>query len=205
MTGNSGEIWTMFLAPFFGLPVPLLPIHILWVNLVTDGLPGLALASEPAEKNIMNRMPRSPKENIFSQGMAYHIIWVGLLIGFLCIGTQAFYFENENTHWQTMVFSVLCFCQIAHLLAIRTGTVSLFKAGIFSNIPLLLAALLTVGLQMFLIYVPALNSFFKTQPLTLSELGITFGVSALVFVAVEIEKFFKRRRASRSVSQIFQS
>lgn len=194
MTGNSGEIWTMFLAPFFGLPVPLLPIHILWVNLVTDGLPGLALASEPAEKDIMKRNPRNPGENIFSQGMAYHIMWVGLLIGFLCIGTQAVYFTDENTHWQTMVFTVLCFCQIAHVLAIRSGNVSLFKAGILSNTPLLLAALLTVGLQMMIIYIPVLNNFFKTQPLTVSELGITLGVSALVFVFVEIEKIFKRRK-----------
>ncbi len=201
MTGNSGEIWTMFLAPFFGLPVPLLPIHILWVNLVTDGLPGLALASEPAEKDIMLRKPRNPKDNIFSDGMAYHIIWVGLLIGFLCIGTQAVYFGESNTHWQTMVFTVLCFCQIAHLLAIRTGKESLFKAGLFSNIPLLFAAGLTVFLQLLTIYVPAFNRFFKTQPLTWKELGIAVGVSSVVFVAVEIEKFFKRRKARRDLEK----
>ncbi len=196
MTGNSGEIWTMFLAPFFGLPIPLLPIHILWVNLVTDGLPGLALASEPAEKDIMHRKPRNPDAGIFSEGMSYHIIWVGLLIGFLCIGTQAVYFGDENTHWQTMVFTVLCFCQIAHLLAIRSGNVSLFKAGLFSNVPLLMAALLTVGLQMLLIYVPAFNMFFKTQPLSMSELAITLAVSSVVFAAVEVEKYFKRKRAA---------
>ena len=201
MTGNSGEIWTMFLAPFFGLPIPLLPIHILWVNLVTDGLPGLALASEPAEKDIMQRKPRNPKDNIFSDGIAYHIIWVGLLIGFLCIGTQALYFGESNTHWQTMVFTVLCFCQIAHLLAIRTGKESLFKAGLFSNIPLLFAAGLTVFLQLLTIYVPAFNRFFKTQPLTWKELGIAVGVSSVVFVAVELEKFFKRRNARRDLER----
>ncbi len=201
MTGNSGEIWTMFLAPFFGLPIPLLPIHILWVNLVTDGLPGLALASEPAEKDIMLRKPRNPKDNIFSDGMAFHIIWVGLLIGFLCIGTQAVYFGESNTHWQTMVFTVLCFCQIAHLLAIRTGNESLFKAGLLSNVPLLFAAGLTVLLQLLTIYVPLFNTFFKTQPLSLAELGIAVGVSSIVFVAVEIEKFFKRRNARRDLER----
>ena len=81
MTSNSGEIWTIFLAPFFGLPIPLLPIHILWINLVTDGLPGLALAAEPGEKGIMERPPRHPKESIFAHGLGTHIVWVGLLMG----------------------------------------------------------------------------------------------------------------------------
>ncbi|MBK6878107.1 MAG: cation-translocating P-type ATPase [Ignavibacteria bacterium] len=109
MTGNSGEIWTMFLAPFFGLPVPLLPIHILWVNLVTDGLPGLALASEPAEKEIMKRKPRNPKDNIFSDGMAFHIIWVDCLLDFCASEHWLHTYGRKNTHWQTMAFTVLCF------------------------------------------------------------------------------------------------
>jgi Ca2+-transporting ATPase len=89
MTGNSGEIWAIFLAPFFGLPIPLLAIHILWINLVTDGLPGLALASEPAEADIMKRPPRKPNENIFAGGMAIHILWVGFLMGIVTLGIQA--------------------------------------------------------------------------------------------------------------------
>ncbi len=89
MTGNSGEIWTIFLAPFLGLPIPLLPIHILWINLVTDGLPGLALAVEPEERGIMQRPPRPPGESIFAHGMWQHIVWVGLLMGALSLLTQA--------------------------------------------------------------------------------------------------------------------
>jgi Ca2+-transporting ATPase len=81
MTCNSAEIWTIFLAPLIGLPVPLLPIHILWINLVTDGLPGLALAAEKTEKDVMQRPPRSTGESLFAHGMAYHIAWVGLLNG----------------------------------------------------------------------------------------------------------------------------
>ncbi len=196
MTGNSGEIWTMLLAPFLGLPIPLLPIHLLWINLVTDGLPGLALASEPAEKNIMERKPRNPGDNIFSGGMAYHIIWVGLLIGFLCIGIQAVFFEISSDKWQTMVFTALCFCQIGHLLAIRSGNESLFKAGVFSNTPLLFAAALTVLLQIMLIYVPAFNMFFRTKPLSAFELAATFSAAVIVFLMVEFEKYLKRKKHS---------
>ncbi|GEO06235.1 ATPase [Adhaeribacter aerolatus] len=192
LTGNSGEIWTIFLAPFFGLPVPLLPIHILWVNLVTDGLPGLALASEPAETNIMNRPPRNPTKNIFAGGLAIHILWVGLLLGLLCIGTQAWAIKHDPENWQTMVFSVLCFSQMGHLLAIRSDDQSLFRQGLFSNKPLLGALLLTVVLQLLTIYVPVLNPIFRTKPLSLEELGLVLAVSSIVFFAVEIEKLFKR-------------
>src|SRR5690606_5681004 len=104
LTSNSGEIWTIFLAPFLGLPIPLLPIHILWINLVTDGVPGLALTAEPGEKDIMSRPPRNPKESIFAKGLGTHIIWVGLLMGAVSIMTQALFVESSQTHWQTMVF-----------------------------------------------------------------------------------------------------
>jgi len=194
MTGNSGEIWAIFLAPFFMLPIPLLAIHILWINLVTDGLPGLALASEPAEKNIMRRPPRKPKENIFSNGMGKHILWVGFLMGIVTLGIQYWSINSANTHWQTMAFTVLCFSQMGHVMAIRSERESLFKIGVFSNKPLLGALLLTVGLQLILIYSPFFNTIFKTQPLSICELAITLAVSSIVFWAVEIEKWVNRSR-----------
>jgi len=194
MTGNSGEIWAIFLAPFFMLPIPLLAIHILWINLVTDGLPGLALASEPAEANIMQRPPRNSKENIFSNGMGRHILWVGFLMGITTLGIQYWAINSENSHWQTMAFTVLCFSQMGHVMAIRSERESLFKIGIFSNKPLLGALFLTVALQMGLIYSPFFNGVFKTQPLSVFELAITFAVSSIVFWAVEIEKWIIRLR-----------
>jgi Ca2+-transporting ATPase len=198
LTSNSGEIWTIFLAPFFGLPVPLLPIHILWVNLVTDGLPGLALASEPAEPNIMSRPPRNPTANIFAGGLAVHIMWVGILLGIVCIGIQSWALDRNPETWQTMVFSVLCFSQMGHLLAIRSETRSLFQLGLFSNKPLLGALILTVILQLLTIYVPFLNPIFRTKPLSWEELSIVLAVSSIVFIAVEIEKAFKRRSRAKS-------
>lgn len=198
MTSNSGEIVTIFLAPFLGLPIPLLPIHILWINLVTDGVPGLALTAEPGERNIMSRPPRHPRESIFANGLGVHIVWVGLLMGAVSIVTQALFINSTQTHWQTMVFTVLCLSQMGHVLAIRSEQDSLFKQGALSNKPLLGAVLLTFVLQMATIYVPVLNPIFKTVPLTAGELVITLLLSTVVFLAVEIEKAIKRSKLKGS-------
>ncbi len=197
MTGNSGEIWTIFLAPMLLLPIPLLPIHILWVNLVTDGLPGLALAAEPAEPGVMQRPPRPPQESLFAHGMWQHILGVGLLLAGLCLGVQAWALSNGNAHWQTMVFTVLTLGQMAHVLAIRSETESLWRLGLRSNKPLLGAVLLTFLLQMATIYVPALNPIFKTEPLSADELTLCLAAAAVVWLVVEIEKAWRRQRALR--------
>ena len=202
LTGNSGEIWVLFLAPLLGLPIPLLPIHILWVNLVTDGLPGLALAAEPAERGVMQRPPRPPSESVFAHGLWQHALWVGLLIGALCLGVQAWAQsssadEISRAHWQTMVFTVLTLAQMAHLLAIRSERDSLFSQGLASNLPLLGAVALTLVLQLATIYVPWLQPIFRTQPLSAAELALCFGLAAIVFVAVEIEKAWRRRSGVR--------
>ncbi|MEJ0055534.1 MAG: cation-translocating P-type ATPase C-terminal domain-containing protein [Bacteroidota bacterium] len=103
----------MFIASLLGLPIPLLPVHILWVNLLTDGLPGLALSSEPAEENIMERKPRDPQQGIFTTGMTRHIIFYGLLIGAITLCMQTWTITHHDAAWQTMTFSVLCFSQLA--------------------------------------------------------------------------------------------
>ena len=193
LTGNTAEIWAIFLAPLLGLPIPLLPVHILWVNLVTDGLPALALAAEPAEKDIMKQPPRQPGESIFAHGLGIHILWVGIFIGLLTIATQWVAIESGDAHWQTIVFTVLCFSQLWHVMAIRSEKRSLFKLGFTSNRPLLWAVLGTVLLQLAVIYIPYLNTFFHTEPLTIGELAIAIGVSSIVFIVVEIEKTVKRQ------------
>ncbi len=196
MTGNSGEIWTIFLAPLLLLPIPLLPIHILWVNLVTDGLPGLALAAEPAERGVMQRPPRPPTESLFANGMWQHILGIGLLIGGLCLGVQAWALSTGHAHWQTMVFTVLTLSQMAHVMAIRSEQDPLWRIGVASNRPLLGAVLLTFALQMATIYVPVLNPIFKTEPLSLPELAICLAASLVVYAAVEMEKAWRRLRVA---------
>ena len=201
MTCNGAEIWTLFLAPFLNLPIPLLPIHILWINLVTDGLPGLALAVEKEEKDIMKKPPRKTNESLFAQGIGYHIVWVGLLMAGITLGTQAWAIRNNDTHWQTMVFTVLSLTQLGHVLAIRSERQYLFKQGIFSNPLLIFAILLTFVLQLAVIYLPAANTVFKTQPLTLNELLACILISSIVFHAVELEKFIKSRIRKRNEKQ----
>ena len=193
MTSNSGEIWTIFLAPFLGLPIPLLPIHILWINLVTDGLPGLALAGERAERDVMQRPPRPPKESIFAHGMWQHILWVGLLMGGVSLLTQAWAIHSGSAHWQSMVFTVLTLSQLGHVLAIRSERESLFTQGVLSNRVLIAALLFTFALQMAVLYVPWLNPVFRTEPLSLGELAACLALSSVVFIGVEIEKALARR------------
>jgi Ca2+-transporting ATPase len=185
MSSNSGEIWTLFLAPFLGLPIPLLPIHILWINLVTDGLPGLAFTAEPAEPGVMQRAPRPPGENIFAHGMWQHIIWVGLFVGGISIASQAWAISRDAEYWQTVVFTVLTVSQLFHSLAVRSERASLFTIG--------LGRLLTVLLQLLVIYLPALNAIFHTQPLPFFDLAVCLLLSSLVLVAVELEKWLIRR------------
>lgn len=192
VTTNSAEIWTIFLAPFLGLPIPLLPIHILWINLVTDGLPALALTTEPAEKDIMKRPPRRPNESLFSHGMWQHMIWVGLLMAAITLLCQAWAYHSGESHWQTMAFTVLTLSQLAHVMAIRSDKISTFSLGFFSNRYLAMAVCASILLQMAIIYMPTLNAIFKTQPLTLSELTICFALSSVIFIAVEIEKWLVR-------------
>ena len=193
LTGNSAEIWTLFLAPFLGLPIPLLPIHILWINLVTDGLPGLALIAEPEEQGIMRRPPRSPYEGIFAHGLWQHILWAGLCIAGLSLSVQAWAFYTGSAHWQSMVFTVITLSQMCHVMAVRSDRESLFKLGLLSNLPLLGAVLLTFTFQMFILYVPILNEVFKTEPLTIRELLICMGASFIIVLAVEFEKCLVRR------------
>lgn len=191
MTCNGAEIWTIGLAPFLGLPNPLLPIHILWINLVTDGLPALALASERPEKDIMKQPPRPPKQSLFANGVGYHIIWVGILMAGVTLFTQ-YWAIRQAWHWQTMVFSVLAFSQLGHVMAVRSNRTLLFQQGFLSNKPLLLAVGSTFLLQLSVVYLPFLNSIFRTEPLDLPELLFSFGMALIVFHAVELEKIIRK-------------
>ncbi|WP_290792399.1 cation-translocating P-type ATPase [Flavihumibacter sp. UBA7668] len=198
MTCNGAEIWTIFMAPLLGMPIPLLPIHILWINLVTDGLPGLALSAEKAENDIMKRPPRRTDEGLFSEGTGYHIVWVGLLMAVVTLGTQAWAIHTNHPNWQTMVFTVLSLAQLGHVLAIRSDHSFIYKIGLFSNPSLAIAVIGTFFIQLGVIYLPFANKLFKTAPLSLTDLLICIGIAAIIFHAVELEKFIRNRYYRRN-------
>ena len=191
LTCNSAEIWVLFLAPLLGLPIPLLPIHILWINLVTDGLPGLALVSEPGERRLMERPPRPPTESIFARGLWQHAVWVGLVMGGVTLATQAWAWSSGRHAWQSMTFTVLALLQLGHLLAIRSERDPSWT-GFFRNPALLGAVAFTIALQLAVLYVPTLNRVLSTVPLSGPELAFCFAVSTTGFLAVEIDKRLRR-------------
>ncbi|MEZ4592323.1 MAG: cation-translocating P-type ATPase [Chloroflexota bacterium] len=155
LSSNTGELFVMLIGPFLGMPLPLLPLQILWINLVTDGLPGLALAVEDGERGIMKRSPFHPTESIFSRGLGTQILWIGFLMGLVSLGIGYIYWlRDPNGPWQTMVFTTLTLAQMGNALATRSNVDSIFKIGFFSNKLMLLAVTITFVLQMALIYVP---------------------------------------------------
>jgi len=200
LTGNSGEIFTILLAPIIGLPIPLLPIHILWINLVTDGLPGLALTVEPAEKNVMQRPPADHTDNILSGTMGWQILFYGLLICISTLGIQQWAISEESENWQTMAFTVLCFSQLGYALSVRSETVPLFQLGLFSNQPLMASVGFTFILQLIIIYTPFFQQAFSVKPLSASELMICVIVSSITFHVAELQKIFRQRRQADLLS-----
>jgi len=200
---NIGEVLTIAAAPIMGLGgVPLTPLQILWMNLVTDGLPALALAVEPAEPDVMKRRPFSPRESIFARGMGSYMVRIGIIFAIISIALMAWAYDYTHAAgyngpggkdaWKTMVFTTLCIAQMGHALAVRSNSKLTIEMNPFSNPYLLLAVIVTTALQLALVYVPPLQSFFGTHPLSLTELGICLGFSALMFVWVELEKLFLR-------------
>ncbi len=197
LTTNSAEIWVMVLAPFLGLPLPLLAIQILWINLVTDGAPALSLGLEPGHKHAMRQPPRRADASILGDGLWQHAVWVGLLMAGVTLAIEAGAIE-AGWHWQTMVFTVLAFMQLAHALAVRSERESTFRLGFTTNMPLLITVVATALIQLALVYVPALQPIFETEALAAPELLLVLAAAPIPFIAVEIEKWFTRRREHRA-------
>lgn len=197
MTANSSEILVLLLGPLIGLPVALLPIHILWINLVSDGVPAIALSFEKAEKDIMTRPPRPPQQGIFADGRGLHMLWVGMLMAGIALCLQAWSIRND-LHWQTMVFNFLCLAQFGHVLAIRSGKDSFFQVGLFSNKLMIVGILISIALQAVITFVPFFQPIFETEALTFYEFILVGACASLVFFAVEVEKLISRRKTKHN-------
>ena len=201
---NVGEILLMLMAPrCWACRCRSRAVQLLWINLVTDGLPALALGVEPAAPDTMRRPPHPPDEGVLARGMGAYILWVGMLLGAVCVITQ---FLAERTGfggtdprvWQTMVFTTLGLSQMGNALAVRSDRLTVAQLGLMSNRLLVGAVLLTFFLQLAVIYIPFLQGIFNTAPLDLANLAICLGLSAIVFVVVEASKVLRARRQKTS-------
>ncbi|MFN8439566.1 MAG: cation-translocating P-type ATPase [Caldilineaceae bacterium] len=201
--GNIGKILVMLFAPMIALLlpasslgdliVPLFPLQLLWLNLLTDGLLGIGLGVEPAERGVMKRTPIPPTQGIFSRDTIGQVIRMGFLIGLIALVVGLYHWQGGYADWQTMMFATLAFAQMWQALGIRSGKESLFRAGLFSNPTLLGMVLVTLVLQLAAIYLPILQTFLNTNPLHWTDLLLCLGASALVFVVAEVEKVWQAR------------
>jgi Ca2+-transporting ATPase len=197
MSSNIGEIFVMLVAPLLGLPIPLNAIQILWINLVTDGLPGLALGIEPTAPDTMKRPPHPPTESVLARGLGKYMILIGPLMGIVALLPELLNnftaMEFSGATWRTMVFSTLALAQMGNALAIRSDRLTIFQLGIFTNPALIGAVVLTFALQMAVIYVPFLQNIFDTTALTFGQLMLSLGLSMIVFIVVEVAKVIRQK------------
>jgi Ca2+-transporting ATPase len=196
VAGNIGKVLVMVLAPFLGKPLPLLPLQLLWLNLLTDGLLGLALGLEPPERDVMRRPPYSPKEGVFSGGLGATMLLVGGWIGALGLGVGYVYFRaNPSGNWETLVFTTLAFAQAAQMLASRSRIDSLFQLGWRSNRIGILLVVAVILLQILAVYAPFLQSVLQTEAASIGDILICAALGSTVFFGIEFHKWRLRRSA----------
>ena len=207
VAGNIGKVIIMLAWPLpfylFDLPfethVAFLPLQLLWLNLMTDGLLGLSMGFEKAEKNVMHRPPRSPKEGIFTGGLGWQVLGIGIFIGLVGLGIGFLYYREGLTYWQSMLFNTAALLQVFQALATRSSTESLFSIGVFSNRWMWLIIGLVSSCQVLAIYSP-IATFFGLTPLPLFDLGLSVVLGSSLLIVVEIEKLVLRHLRARKTT-----
>lgn len=194
LAGNLGKVLIMLIAPFLGMNVALAPLQLLWLNLLTDGLMGLGLGVEPAEKETMQKPPRDPEQPVLAGKDLYQVLWLGSLIALICLGIGFYFFvpeQPESRTWQTMIFATIGFSQVWNALGLRASGHSIFS---FKTNPLfIILTTVTIGLQLLVIYLPPLQKIFGLVSLSPTNLAISFGLGTLTFLAIQIEKRILRK------------
>jgi Ca2+-transporting ATPase len=199
LASNTGELIVLLGTQLAGLSLPLTTLQILWMNLITDGIPALALGVEKAEPGGMQRPPYAPNESLFGRGLARHIAIVGSLLGITGVLLALWAYgtdqraANGDVAWNTMVFIFLTIAQMGHALGLRSHRDSLFTMNPFGNRLLIGAVVVTLIAQFCAVYLPFFNNIFNTAPLTAEQLAICLVLSTIVFWGVELEKLLMRR------------
>ncbi len=192
LSANVGEVLLIFIASVFNLGNPLSPLLILWINLVTDSLPALALSMDPAESDIMTRKPRDPKQGIFTRGMIRRISYQGVTIGLISLAAYLVgYRDGGNALGQTMAFAVLGFSQLFHVRNLHSNIHSSFRTGLLSNKSLLGAILVSAVLLLAVLVIPGMMKVFGTVYMDTTHWLITGGLSLVPIVVVELMKWMK--------------
>ncbi len=200
VTGNIGKVGVMLLWPLpflilnrpLTMTIALRPLQLLWLNLMTDGLLGLSMGVEPAERNVMQRPPHPPAADIFSDGMGKRTLWVGSFIAVLALGVGFWYYTAGLARWQTMVFTSLVFLQLFQALAARSNYDSLLRIGVFRNRLMWICIAVIIALQLALLYVPVFQRILHLLPLTAGDLGVCIGVGVVLFLVIEGAKWSAR-------------
>ena len=196
LTSNTAEVFVILLAPLLGLPTPLLPLQILWVNLVTDGLPALALGSEPAEPDVMQRAPQAKSAGFFDRGMVPFVIALSVVMGTVGLALGALSFRAADPHWQTLILTTIVFGSLALAVAVRSEKRAIWSIGVRSNPLMLLAVVVTIVLHLFAIYLPLAQRLLGTTSLPAQDLGLAAAAALVVLIAVELWKWRLRARAA---------
>jgi P-type Ca2+ transporter type 2C len=204
VAGNLGKIIVML-----GWPLPylltggevdaavaLLPLQLLWLNLMTDGLLGMSMGVEPAEPNVMQRAPHRPDASLWVDGLGQRTMWIGVAIGLSALGVGIWYHEHDMSQWQTMIFTTLALMQVFQAFATRSHTESLRRIGWRSNPALVAVAAFVVALQLAAIYSP-LNGLLDLEPLTPIDLLVCASFGAALLIALEAVKAVERSRRPR--------
>jgi Ca2+-transporting ATPase len=198
LTCNTSEIIVMIVGPILGMPLPLLPLQILWMNLVTDGLPALALGVEPAEEDVMDRPPRSATESIFGGGTTRFIAIFGLVLSIVTLAGGWYLWQpgggQEDAAWQSVLFTMLIFGQLGLALEVRAEKKSLFTVGLFGNKAMLSAVGIGLAAHLVILYVPIAQRIFGTVPLDAAHLAMAVVGALVVMATVEIYKVGLRRK-----------
>jgi Ca2+-transporting ATPase len=194
LASNVGEMMTMMLAMLMGLPLPMVPIQILWVNLVTDGLPAMALGVDQAEEDLMNRAPRAPRENVFARRLGWKIISRGFAIG---VCTLLAFFITYKTdphlgHAQTVAFATLVMAQLIHVFDCRSSR-SIFHRNIFENKALVIAVISSILLLLAVIYLAPLQPLFHTVDLSIRDWALVLVMAAAPTLLFGVGSIFSKR------------
>ncbi len=192
LSSNVGEVLLIFIASIFNLGNPLLPIHILWINLVTDSLPALALSVDPAEKDIMTRKPRKTQEGFFTKGMTWRVAYQGITIGLISLAAYLLgYHDGGQTLGQTMAFAVLAFAQLFHVRNLHSIRKSSFRTNIFKNMALIGAIVVSAAMMLAVLLFPPFMKAFKLTTMDSVHWIYVLGLSLVPIVIVELFKLFK--------------